>query len=67
MKTPKEKDPAPVIKKDSTSGFQCLNCNKFNAFDAYVFAHMDVKLVHNCACGARHEVFRGKVSFIKKA
>ena len=40
-------------------GFTC-ECGKRHPFDAYVYAHWDVLLVHTCACGRQHDVLRGQ-------
>ena len=34
-------------------GYTC-KCGKFNQFDAYVYAHANVDLIHRCACRRKY-------------
>lgn len=43
-------------------GFRCTRCNKFHAFDGYVYAHMHDQLIHTCdadGCNTKHIIYQG--------
>ena len=40
--------------KTDNKGFTCTQCKKYHPFDAYVYAHTNIELVHTCDCGKKH-------------
>lgn len=41
-------------------GYDCSECGKFNRYPSYVYAHWDDRLTHECECGAKHDIIRGR-------
>lgn len=48
---------------NGNKGFKC-ECGKWNAFDAYVYAHWRTRLVHQCKCTRKHSVIEGVATLI---
>ena len=46
-----------------TNGYYC-RCHKFHLFHAYVYAHMNIDLIHTCSCGRQYNIFQGVATFI---
>lgn len=46
------------------SGYTCARCKEQHKYPAYVYAHWDVSLTHECSCGAKHEIVRGKATLV---
>ena len=49
--------------KTLPKGFTC-ECGNQNAYDAYVYAHWDTRLTHECKCGRIHSIKRGVAKII---
>jgi hypothetical protein len=48
--------------KDLAKGFNCCNCDEWQPFPGYVYAHWDMVLLHKCSeCRWPHLVRRGDV------
>lgn len=45
-------------------GFKCKKCGKEHRYPAYVYAHWDISLTHDCECGAQHEIRRGQATLV---
>lgn len=41
-------------------GYTC-ECGKFNKFTAWVYAHMHVRILHECECGRKNTLLAGVV------
>lgn len=55
----------PVEKRKEGEGFQCF-CNDFKKFDSYVYAHMSMRLTHECdKCGSKFSIKNGVVKVLK--
>lgn len=48
-------------KHEPPAGYTCKYCRRFHKFPAYVYAHFNDNLVHECTCGAKHRIVRGMV------
>jgi hypothetical protein len=46
--------------------FKCQTCWKTHHFPAYVFAHWNETLTHECdGCGAKHDILSGYAKLMK--
>lgn len=45
------------------SGYKC-RCRKFNTFSVWVFTHWNERITHQCECGRRNELVRGRVILV---
>lgn len=55
-----------MLNDNAPSGYDCQCCKKRHEFPAYVFAHWNEILTNVCdACGATHEILRGKADMTK--
>lgn len=51
---------------DTPKGFTC-ECGEEHAFNAYVYAHWDIALTHECPkCNRTHTILRGRAFLEKK-
>lgn len=53
-------EPHKVTKIEIPGGFTCEDCDKYNKFDAYVFAHWRVQLNTTCECGTQYHIIMGQ-------
>ena len=52
-----------MLDTDTPKGYDCRCCKKRHEYPAYVFAHRDEVLTHECdECEATHEIFRGQAT-----
>jgi hypothetical protein len=47
-------------------GYTCKKCQKYHEFPAYVYAHMNIDLVHTCDCGNKVKLRNGRVKQLTK-
>jgi hypothetical protein len=63
-----EMSDVPITESGKPKGFHCHECKKYHEFDAYVFAHWQDRLTHECdVCGAKHAIRSGNVTMVRKA
>ena len=55
-----------MSKPEMPTGYECATCGKRHNYPAYVYAHWNEPLTHECECGAKHSVCRGKASPVRK-
>jgi hypothetical protein len=42
--------------------FICSHCKREHVYSAWVYAHWDMTLTHNCECGAVHRLQNGRAT-----
>jgi hypothetical protein len=47
--------------EEMKKGYTCSECDNYNAYPTYVFAHWDEDLHHTCECGTINVILQGEV------